>query len=344
MKEQLLHILDQSVCLSRKQMKEYLSGAMLPEEVHAAEVHLNTCPLCRLALEGFETHSEESLQAIASLNSGFLKEHFDNISPQIHLNSMAPAASFNKVQVERKKSIAPFWRLASLAAGLLLLFGVAWAWKHRQRAEIPIPGIVNRQASVPIQSQPKQKAPIPGSSAASLPLSKSNQNLHTATAHDETEYVDAGFAVKKLPPQQANPNQEARKKEPNPAATTEQPAQEVAPSQINSGAHYYQEYEGKDETHQVPEPAAPASSIAPTSTHAPSESYSKATVEKALSTYLQGMNSSDPQTRYQFMILAAQCYNALGNKSQAEALLRTVIKEAPGHERRAARRALRRLQ
>ena len=79
MKEQLIHILDQSVCLSRKQMKEYLSGTMLPEEAHAAEVHLSSCPLCSLAMEGFEEHTEEALAAISALNSGFLKEHFAKV-------------------------------------------------------------------------------------------------------------------------------------------------------------------------------------------------------------------------------------------------------------------------
>ena len=127
MKEQLIHILDQSVCLSRKQMKEYISGTMQREEMHAAEIHLSSCPLCSMAMEGFEAHSDEALAAIASLNSGFLKEHFDNIAPQIHLNSMAPAATLTASNAARKSGhVQPSWRTASIAAGILLLFGALW--------------------------------------------------------------------------------------------------------------------------------------------------------------------------------------------------------------------------
>jgi FimV-like protein len=127
MKEQLIHILDQSVCLSRKQMREYLSGTMQREERHAAEVHLSSCPLCSMAMEGFEEHSEEALAAIAALNSGFLKEHFDNIAPQIHLNSMAPAAALPAAHASRKRGhIQPIWRMASIAAAVVLAFGVLW--------------------------------------------------------------------------------------------------------------------------------------------------------------------------------------------------------------------------
>lgn len=130
MKEQLVHILDQSVCLSRKQMKEYLSGTMLSEEMHAAEVHLNSCALCSLAMEGFEEHSEEALQAIASLNSGFLKEHFDNITPKIHLNSVAHVI-MPTAESRKRITLAPLWRVGSVAAAALLIFGIIWAFDRR---------------------------------------------------------------------------------------------------------------------------------------------------------------------------------------------------------------------
>ncbi len=136
MKEQLIHILDQSVCLSRKQMKEYLSGTMLPEEAHAAEVHLSSCPLCSLAMEGFEEHTEEALAAISALNSGFLKEHFANISPQIHLNSMAPAATMPMARSGRRhSSVQPLWRVGSIAAGIILIFGLIWAFERSHNKE-----------------------------------------------------------------------------------------------------------------------------------------------------------------------------------------------------------------
>jgi len=126
MKEQLIHILDQSVCLSRKQIKEYLSGTMLPEEMHAVEMHLNSCPLCNMAMEGFEEHNEEALAAIASLNSGFLKDHFDTIAPQIHLNSIASAATLPAPPSSNKRSSIPLLRTVSIAAAVILSFGTLW--------------------------------------------------------------------------------------------------------------------------------------------------------------------------------------------------------------------------
>src|SRR3954471_13952732 len=109
MKPELIHILDQSVCLTRRQIKDYLSGTMLPEEQHAAEVHLSSCPLCKMAMEGFEAHSEEALAAISSLNSGFLKEHYDAVTPQIHLNSVAPAIAATAHR-KSKGSTQPLFR------------------------------------------------------------------------------------------------------------------------------------------------------------------------------------------------------------------------------------------
>lgn len=123
MKEALSHILDQSVCLTRRQMKDYLTGTMLTEEQHAAEVHLASCPLCRMAMEGFEEHTDEALAAIASLNSGFLKEHYAAVTPQIHLNSVAPA-----MRAPRQKKVVaiPLWKTAAMAAGIVLAIGVFW--------------------------------------------------------------------------------------------------------------------------------------------------------------------------------------------------------------------------
>ena len=130
MKEALSHILDQSVCLTRRQMKEYLAGTMLREEQHAAELHLASCPLCSMAMEGFEEHSEEALAAIASLNSGFLKEHYDAVTPQIHLNSVAPVMT---ASLPRKKgAVQPLWRNLGIAAGILLIVGAFWLMRAQK--------------------------------------------------------------------------------------------------------------------------------------------------------------------------------------------------------------------
>ena len=179
MKEQLIHILDQSVCLSRKQMKEYISGTMQHEEMHAAEVHLSACPLCSMAMEGFDAHSEASLEAIASLNSGFLKEHFDNIAPQIHLNSMAPAAALPAGR--RSAAIQPFWRTASIAAGILALFGGLWYVEFGRNNLQHAPAVATHQ---PMPSPvPQNDAPGPDPAAA--------EGVMSATAPEVESKVSA---------------------------------------------------------------------------------------------------------------------------------------------------------
>jgi anti-sigma factor RsiW len=183
MKEQLIHILDQSVCLSRKQMKEYLSGTMLPEETHAAEVHLSACPLCSMAMEGFEEHSDEALQAIASLNSGFLKEHFANIAPQIHLNSMAPAATMPSHANRHGKHghVKPIWTATSIAAAVLVAFGVLWyaeIGRNRQTAGSGVIAMNNAAATRPGEkpvvsdATPAVKETAPTSAASQLKQEK----------------------------------------------------------------------------------------------------------------------------------------------------------------------------
>jgi hypothetical protein len=196
MKERLIHILDQSVCLSRKQMRDYLSGTMQREEMHAAEIHLNTCPLCSMAMEGFEEHSDEALAAIASLNSGFLKEHFDNIAPQIHLNSIAPAAALPAAHPARKHgTIQPLWRKASIAAAALLAFGVLWYMefgRNKDAASAPLAMADHPQTKPDIQhparmsdAQPQMKvAQQPAAAAATLMKEESPPK---APATDKTE-------------------------------------------------------------------------------------------------------------------------------------------------------------
>jgi|GEM_PF-887158 len=60
--ERLLQVLNNSRCLSKKQMLDYRKGSLFPEELRAVELHLSECVLCNYALEGFEqTHDAASL-------------------------------------------------------------------------------------------------------------------------------------------------------------------------------------------------------------------------------------------------------------------------------------------
>jgi hypothetical protein len=347
MKEQLLHILDQSVCLTRKQMREYLSGTMPPEVAHAAEFHLNACPLCHLAMEGFEQHSDEALEAIAALNSGFLKEHFDNISPQIHLNSMAPAAAMPASHATRTRRLPASWRIGSVAAGVLLLFGLVWALERRQSGEAlppPFPNVSKQGATHGTAGASTQKPALPHTQ--SMP----------ANASGEAAYVMRPEpAVSAAIHEQGQPTTAPQLETAASSVPVSTPAVKTPPTSAEAaGSHYYQEYDAASngsesqpgsrasETKKAATAPTPSSDRAK-SGHRP-ESYSEGSIEASLRVNLHGMKSTDPTTRYQSMIGAAQCYDALGQRTKAEDLLQKVIDEAPGHERRQARRALRRLR
>lgn len=192
MKERLLNILDQSTCLTRRQMKDYLAGTMLPEEIHAAETHIASCPLCSMAVEGFDAHSDEALEAISSLNSGFLKEHFDSITPQIHLNSMAPAIPVAHHPHTKKKKSRPFpiFKIAAAAAALVIGFGIMWLLGRNDRKEAAQPVIAQQESPPPAPQQ---------SVAAGAPVGRSETDRKT----QDKEMLSTSQANQQLPEKKA---------------------------------------------------------------------------------------------------------------------------------------------
>jgi FimV-like protein len=363
-------------------MKEYLSGTMLPEEAHAAEVHLSSCPLCSLAMEGFEEHSEQALHAIAALNSGFLKEHFDNISPQIHLNSMAPAAAM-QMSGKRKGSVQPLWRVGSIAAAMLLLFGLVWAIERSRHHEPSPPHIaMNGGASGTTGGSnnggTNQAATTPANSNNANSSAAGNNSSSPVNALSTTASQNASSAPAKAP---ASTGKDVATTSPSPArttaangSTTQQTSGSVAsttnnipvsPSFVpdaNAGTkkevpatHSYADYDpdvnGTDEKKDI----VPSTASKPAATPAKSdtdtkadrgrsnESYSTTAYQNRLNGALKQMASSDPRVRNEATINAAKCYAALGNKAKAEELLKVVIEIGSNAERREARKALRKL-
>lgn len=126
--EQLKHIFDDSVCLTKRQMKDYVSGAMTNEEAHALEVHLNSCPFCSEAIEGMlSLEPGEASTVLNDLNANFLKEHLpDNHAPHSPVHHPPPATGTHTKPAETKKKTIPLWRTVSIAAALLLFLGILW--------------------------------------------------------------------------------------------------------------------------------------------------------------------------------------------------------------------------
>lgn len=145
--EQLKHIFDNSVCLTRRQMKDYVNGTMTNEESHAVELHLNSCPFCDEAIEGlFEQKEGNAVEVLAELDTEFLKDHFSLHHPHIHLNSLTSSqpAVATAHYPHKRKNTQPFWRNISIAAALLLGVSIFWYMKE---------GSPTAQQSILAQSQ-----------------------------------------------------------------------------------------------------------------------------------------------------------------------------------------------
>lgn len=54
-RERLIKVIDNSACLTRRQMDDYLQKKLFPEELYVVEMHLNECPFCNDAIEGLST-------------------------------------------------------------------------------------------------------------------------------------------------------------------------------------------------------------------------------------------------------------------------------------------------
>lgn len=130
-KEQLLHIFDESACLTRRQMKDYVTGGMTNEESHAVEVHLNACPFCNDAIEGLFAQQEgNTVEMITTLDSNFLNDHLGKNNPRIHLNSVTATHAHQHTHKRKQGgNVTAFWRNTSIAAILLLAVGLLWFLK-----------------------------------------------------------------------------------------------------------------------------------------------------------------------------------------------------------------------
>lgn len=209
-KDQLLHIFDESACLTRRQMKDYVNGSMTNEESHAVEVHLNACPFCNDAIEAlFESREGDTADMVMNLNNDFLQDHLGMHNPRVHLNSVAAAHTGHlhghTSRHKRKSNVTAFWRNTSIAAILLLAIGLLWFLKFGNTSN------PNRQVAQQTATPPEQvphtttgpatsAAPTISSSAqegtiasSSTPAIKATAPIGiTATQPEETDKTGKG--------------------------------------------------------------------------------------------------------------------------------------------------------
>ena len=60
-RDRLLKVVGNSACLTKRQISDYIRQKLYPEELYVVEMHLNECPFCNEAIEGFSKSQEHFL-------------------------------------------------------------------------------------------------------------------------------------------------------------------------------------------------------------------------------------------------------------------------------------------
>lgn len=379
MSDQLKQLLDQSHCLTKRQMKDYASGIMTREEAHAVEQHLNACPFCSAAVDGMAEHWPLSGEALAELNNGFLKEHFGNIHPDIHLNSIAPAAAAPPPPHRKRRIHYSPLQMTGIAAGIILFFAAVWYVefgheKHStqvvaQGLEAAENGVISRDGGS--SAPPSLMAPSPSSDRA-VAKEKTEDELRKTEAATMDQPV-AAMAEPVEPAAEKVAETKELSERANAAAAynkTNDASTYSAPPQLATGNMAKVEDlagdKNKDQkfSNELAKKAAPAgatrfqadtveSAVAtrskgdrePAPAAAPDPiSRGKALLESrnyaaALTVFQKEMNTGDAAHREEATYYVARCYAAMGQKTAARRLLQQ-LSESRSSQRKAAEKLL----
>jgi hypothetical protein len=164
------HTFDDHACLTRRQVKDYLSAAMSPEEVAAAEQHFNSCPLCKEAMEGYLGHSDKALEVLAGLNNDMLNQQIGSIQQQMHEAKMVPILT---KPAKRKKRAGEPPRLNSLVPVFVLVAVFALFCYEQGNSFVPYPprraAVREARPEKPLATAYAKAAPAPKVSSVSYP-------------------------------------------------------------------------------------------------------------------------------------------------------------------------------
>lgn len=357
MSEDLIHIFDNSSCLTRRQMKDYVAGVMTAEERHAAEVHLNACPLCSDAVEGMLAAGGQGIAAMQGLNADFLQAHLP-AAAQPHIARPAVQAAPG-----REKKSVPLWRNIAVAASLLLVAGVAW-WlindnteglREKELAQQLPPAAADTQQAPTTLQQPTTTAE-PDATANTQQLAETSGGTTIAPVTAATEDAIAPQVMADMPaaaPQsrafEPMTEEQRKQQEEEDKLYYNKSAQEnaTAAPPVASGSRRAAaptdtvESSTKNLTEQNVRATAPRGSTANAASG--DAAFNSGNWSAALKYYKEEMKSTDINRRQAAAIKAAQCHANLGNKQQATQILQNIVDEG-GPERRTARRLLRSLK
>ena len=371
-KEQLKYIFGKSACLSPKQMKQYTRGQMTNEECHAVEVHLNSCAFCNEAVEGlFEQQEGNAAEVAATLNTDFLKDHFSLHQPQVHLNSMAPAQPVMQAQPRRKKTVVqPLWRPSSIAAAVLLGFGLLWYIKFGQKAvdnaqlaqALPETSVSNDVSEPAVKETQQTQALYKDVAAASGPVQQNAQAQqgNTASSNEPPPSPQAPVVLAdnvETPETKIKDGAEEETVARKPASTENVNMAPYSPPLVKADTKEVDVVQTIAANKKAKTPARQRASDTQLSEEAVSrrsyesresaktemsadELYDKGKYSAALSLYKQEMNNAGSRgKRQRAAVSIARCHLAMGNKQNARNVLQAIVDEG-GPQKRTARKML----
>ncbi len=167
-REQLKHIFEQSSCLTKKQLKEYVSGSMSPEEAHAVEQHLHSCPMCSDAVDGLMAQQGKGVEVMNTINADFLTKHLGTANPQAPRNINMPLTNTaNTTDTRRKptpamikaKPVKSYFAFRTMSVAATILFAIVGIWYYRLTNDV-------MQQSQPVAQELPKPAPVEQPAAA----------------------------------------------------------------------------------------------------------------------------------------------------------------------------------
>jgi len=318
--EQLMHIFDNSSCLTKRQLQAYADNEMISEEAHAAEVHLNTCPFCRMSIEGLQLGGEYAIESVSELNSRFLKDHFSINHPQIHLNSIAaavphqPAHHISKHKKRKKTALLTPW---TISVAFLLIIG-AWYMEFGR-----------------VKTQPKIDAPAHQNIPSAIEENESAKVEETGRPETAKDYaVVAANNVKpakpvKKPTQTIVTTADYVQEQPL-TATDNRSGLDNQPVTINTANK-----SSSEEKKKISKAMAPI-------TQKSSDGIAEKRNATIISTSKPTMKSDDKAARHDAALTAAESYIDAGKDDKAIPLLKQIIEEG-GPGKHAAKRLMRQI-
>ncbi len=325
MSEQLKHIFDKSACLSKRQLKDYVTGTMSGEEAYAVEHHINSCFFCSEAMDGL-TRQKESVMNLDELNANFLKDHLSLISPQIHLNSIAPAVPAQPLQRSGRSrgKMPPLLKPTSILAALLLGFGVLWYLDFRKNGFKNSKPPISAAGTAVAASEEALTGDSPEDGVTSVPEKEQHTVLPDEAKPEQPQKLQASVSadVKVQQRQSVSAATEATDHAGKPVAI--QPAVVVS------------EQKSKTENPENNDKAVTESSM-----ETADAAFDAGKYTRALAVYKAKMDTRGDRSGQYAALQAARCYLYLGNKEAAQNILSALQENGSGPSRRQAKRLLR---